>query len=63
MLRQILGVDTVGLEAALGPHILVDVSVPLGEAPLLGDEDLLATGELELRPPQGLVGRKTEKRV
>ena len=30
------------------------VAVPLGEAELLGHEDLLAAGELELAPPQGL---------
>ena len=51
MLGQILDVDAVGLEAAVGPHLLVLLPVPLGEAPPLGDEDLLAAGELELGAP------------
>merc|ERR1719245_467140 len=35
-------------------HLLVDLAVPLGEAPLLGDVDLLAPWELELGPPERL---------
>merc|ERR1712203_1181599 len=54
VLRHVLNVDAVGLEAAISPHLLVLVAVPLGEAKLLADEDLLPAGELELAPPQGL---------
>ena len=54
MLGHVLDVDAVGLEAAVSPHLLVLVAVPLGEAELLADEDLLPAGELELAPPQGL---------
>ena len=54
MLGHVLHVDAVGLETAIGPHLLVLVAVPLGEAKLLADEDLLPAGELELAPPQGL---------
>ena len=54
MLGHVLHVDSVGLETAIGPHLLVLVAVPLGEAKLLADEDLLPAGELELAPPQGL---------
>merc|ERR1719186_2004982 len=53
VLRHVLHVDTVGLEAAISPHLGVLVAVPLGEAELLADEDLLPAGELELAPPQG----------
>ena len=54
MLRHVLNVDAIGLETAISPHLLVLVTVPLGEAELLADEDLLPAGELELAPPQGL---------
>ena len=54
MLGHVLDVDAVGLEATISPHLLVLVTVPLGEAKLLADEDLLPAGELELAPPQGL---------
>ena len=54
VLGHVLDVDAVGLEAAVSPHLLVLVAVPLGEAELLADEDLLPAGELELAPPQGL---------
>ena len=53
MLGHVLHVDTVGLEVAIGPHLLVLVAIPLGKAKLLADEDLLPAGELELAPPQG----------
>lgn len=43
----------VGKPARLLP-ILVLLSLVLGESPLLGDVDLLATGELELGTPQSL---------
>ena len=54
MLRHVLHVDAVGLEVAARPHLLVLVAVPLGEAKLLADEDLLPARELEFAPPQGL---------
>ena len=54
MLGHVLHVDTVGLQVAVSPHLLVFVAVPLGEAKLLADEDLLPARELELAPPQGL---------
>merc|ERR1719318_1643334 len=54
VLGHVLHVDAVGLETAIGPHLLVLVTVPLGEAKLLADEDLLPARELELAPPQGL---------
>merc|ERR1719184_659237 len=54
VLGHVLHVDTVGLEVAVGPHLLVLVAIPLGEAKLLADEDLLPARELELAPPQGL---------
>merc|ERR1719239_2071885 len=54
VLGHVLHVDAVGLEAAIGPHLLVLVTLPLGEAKLLADEDLLPARELELAPPQGL---------
>merc|ERR1719186_868413 len=53
VLRHVLHVDTVGLETAVSPHLGVLVAVPLGEAKLLADEDLLPARELELAPPQG----------
>merc|ERR1712058_148627 len=54
VLGHVLHVDTIGLQVAVSPHLLVFVAVPLGEAKLLADEDLLPARELELAPPQGL---------
>ena len=53
MLRHVLHVNSVGLETAVSPHLGVLVAVPLGEAELLADKDLLPARELELAPPQG----------
>merc|ERR1719234_1326007 len=53
MLWHVLDVNSIGLETSVSPHLLVLVAVPLGEAELLADEDLLPAGELELAPPQG----------
>ena len=53
VLGHVLHVDSVGLETAVSPHLGVLVAVPLGEAELLADEDLLPARELELAPPQG----------
>jgi hypothetical protein len=38
--RQVFNIGAVGSETAVGPHLLVVLPVPLGEAPLLGDVDL-----------------------
>ena len=54
MLRHVLNVDAIGLETAISPHLLVLVTVPLGEAKLLADEDLLTSGKLELGTPESL---------
>ena len=35
-----LNVDSVRLQLALGAHLLVNLAVPLGEAPLLRNVDL-----------------------
>ena len=63
MLGHVLDVDAVGLETAIGPHLLVLVTVPLGEAKLLADKDLLPARELELAPPQGLDNLVLKERV
>merc|ERR1712117_799907 len=54
VLRLVLHVDSVGLQLSVGAHLPMDLAVPLGEAPLLGDVDLLAPWELELGPPERL---------
>ena len=54
MLGHVLHVDAVGLEVAARPHLLVLVAVPLGEAKLLADEDLLTARELELGTSESL---------
>ena len=40
VLGQVLDVGAVVDQATLGLHVLVHLTVPLGEAPLLGNEDL-----------------------
>jgi len=52
--RHVLHVHTVQLQPAVFPHLVVLLPVPLGEAPLLGHEDLLAPRELELGAPESL---------
>merc|ERR1712060_528163 len=52
--RHVLHVHTVQLQPAVFPHLIVVVSVPLGESPLLADKDLLAPRELELGAPKSL---------
>ena len=54
MLGEVFHVDSVVLEAAIGLHLGVLLSGPLGESVVLAHEDLLAAGELELGAPQGL---------
>lgn len=50
----VLDIHSVVGQTAGIPQLLVLLAVELGEAPLLRDEDLLATGELELRTTQSL---------
>ena len=40
MLGEVLGVDAVGDEGAVGAPLLVLLPVPLGETPLLGNVNL-----------------------
>ena len=54
MLGDILDIDTIVLEETLGLHVPVLLSGPLGEAKVLGHEDLLTSGELELGSSQSL---------
>lgn len=49
-----LDVGTIDLDAAGGLLLEVLVATEGGEAPVLGDDDLLATGELVLRAAEGL---------
>ena len=49
-----LGVGTVGNDTAAVPHRDVLVAGEPGETPLLGDDDLLTTGELELATTERL---------
>jgi len=49
-----LGVGTVGNDAAALPHGEVLLAGEPGETPLLGDDDLLTSGELELATTEGL---------
>jgi hypothetical protein len=49
-----LNVGTVDLDAASSLLLQVLVAAERGETPVLGDDDLLATGELVLRSAQGL---------
>ena len=54
MSRHVLDVHTIQLQSAVFPHLIVVIPVPLGEAPLLADEDLLTSGKLELGTPESL---------
>ena len=48
MLRHVLDIGAVGSETSVGSHTLVNIVIPLAEAPLLAHVDLLTAGELEL---------------
>jgi len=50
----VLNADTVWYQASLCPHWLELLALPLREAPLAADVDLLATGELELGTSESL---------
>merc|ERR1719508_644679 len=54
VLGKILAPDTISHKATFVPHLLIDVAVPLGEAPALGNVDLLTAGELELGATESL---------
>jgi hypothetical protein len=54
-----LDVGTVDLDAAGSLAVEVLVTAQRSEAPVLGDNDLLATGELVLRSAEGLEGEVT----
>lgn len=56
---QELDVGTVGEKLALGLALEVLLATERGEAPVLGDNDLLATGELVLRTTESLEGEVT----
>lgn len=45
LLEQVLGAGTVEHDLALGAHLDIFLTVELGEAPLLGDNDLLAANK------------------
>lgn len=51
---DVLDVDAIIHQGALSLQLLVLITVVLGEAPLAGSHDLLATWELELGAAQGL---------
>lgn len=56
MVGQELHVGTVHLDAASSLLLQVLLTTERGEAPVLGDDDLLATGELVLGSAEGLEG-------
>lgn len=56
---QELHVGTVHLDAASSLLLQVLLATERGEAPVLGDDDLLATGELVLGSAEGLEGGGT----
>lgn len=56
VLGQELDVGTVHLDVAGVPLLQVLLAAEGGEAPVLGDDDLLPAGELVLRAAEGLKG-------
>merc|ERR1719445_2095777 len=54
MLRDVLDVDTIVLKSTISFHLSILLPGPLGEPVVLGDEDLLTSGELELGSSQSL---------
>lgn len=56
MVGAVLASDTVGNDGAGLDALLEGGSVELGEAELLGKEDLLSAGELELRSSESFAG-------
>ena len=61
--RHVLHVHTVQLQPAVFPHLIILISIPLGESPLLADKDLLASRELELGAPESLDTFSLEKQT
>lgn len=60
MVAQELDVGTINQELAFSLLLKVLVAAERGEAPVLGDNNLLATGELVLRAAEGLEGVGTD---
>lgn len=56
MVGEVLDVGTVDLDVAAGALVDVLLAPQVGEAPVLGDDDLLAAGELVLGAAEGLDG-------
>lgn len=54
MVGQELNVSTIDLDATSSLLLQVLLATERGEAPVLGDNDLLATGELVLRAAESL---------
>ena len=63
MVAEELDVGTVDLDAAGSLLLEVLLAAEGGEAPVLGDNDLLATGELVLRTAEGLKGESAVWKV
>lgn len=59
MVAKELDVGTVDLDAAGSLLLEVLLAAEGGKAPVLGDNDLLAAGELVLRAAEGLEGEVT----
>ena len=59
MVAKELDVSTVILDTAGSLALEVVLTTEGSEAPVLGDNDLLATGELVLRAAEGLEGKST----
>lgn len=59
MVAEELNVGTVDLDASSSLALEVVLAAERGEAPVLGDNDLLAAGELVLRAAEGLKGKMT----
>jgi len=56
MCWDVLDTDTIWNQSSFSSHFLKVLFVELGEAPLLGDMDLLSSWELELCSSEGLYG-------
>ena len=56
LVGEVLDVSTVNLDVAAGALVNVLLAPEVGETPVLGDDDLLATGELVLGAAESLDG-------
>lgn len=59
MVAEELDIGTVILDTTGGLALEVVLTAERSEAPVLGDNDLLATGKLVLRAAEGLEGKST----